>query len=56
VNGLRTRYVIMDRLHVTRSYATPVQSKLHCAPRPAAGRPASSNPLDLLRPWSLKLN
>jgi hypothetical protein len=56
MNGLRTRYVIMDRLHVTRSYATPVQSKLHCAPRPAAGRPASSNPLDLLRPWSLKLN
>ena len=56
VNGLRTRYVIMDRLHVTRSYAAPVQSKLHCMPRPAAGQPASFNLLDLLRPRSLKLN
>jgi len=56
INGLRTRYVIMDRLHVTRSYAAPVQSKLHCAPRPAAGRPASSQPPGLLRSWSLKLD
>jgi hypothetical protein len=50
VSGLRTRYVIMDRLHVTRSYATPVQSKLHCVPRPAAGQPGISSLLDLLRP------
>ena len=56
VNGLRTRYVIMDRLHVTRSYAAPVQSKLHCMPRPAAARPAGSSLFDLLRPRSLKLN
>jgi len=28
VDGLRTRYVVMDRLHVTRSYASG--SKLHC--------------------------
>lgn len=38
LNGLRTRYVVMDRLHVTRSYATPIQSRSHCmahtAPRP----------------------
>jgi hypothetical protein len=30
VDGLRTRYVVMDRLHVTRSYATPSPSRLHC--------------------------
>ena len=30
VDGLRIRYVVMDRLHVTRSYAT--ESKLHCNP------------------------
>lgn len=39
ISGLRTRYVIMDRLHVTRSYASPIQSRsrctLHSAPRPA---------------------
>jgi len=56
VSGLRTRYVIMDRLHVTRSYAVPVQSKLHCMPRPAAGQPGSSSLFDLLRPRSLKLD
>jgi len=56
VNGLRTRYVVMDRLHVTRSYAAPVQSKLHCKPRPAAGQPANSSLLDLLRPRRLTLN
>jgi hypothetical protein len=30
VDGLRTRYVVMDRLHVTRSYASPAPSRLHC--------------------------
>ena len=33
VNGLRTRYVFMDRLHVTRSYAasSPAPQALHAA-------------------------
>jgi hypothetical protein len=36
VNGLRTRYVIMDRLHVTRSYLEgPVHSMSHCMAHPA---------------------
>jgi len=36
VNGLRTRYVIMDRLHVTRSYLKgPVRSSGHCMAHPA---------------------
>jgi hypothetical protein len=31
VNGLRTRYVVMDRLHVTRSYAEKLQSRSRCS-------------------------
>jgi hypothetical protein len=56
VGGLRTRYVFMDRMHVTRSYAAPVQSKLHCMPHPSANQPTSFDLLDLFRPQSLKLN
>jgi hypothetical protein len=37
VGSLRSRYVVMDRLHVTRSYAVPTQSRLHCMAHPAAG-------------------
>jgi hypothetical protein len=55
VNGLRARFVVMDRLHVTRSYAAPSQSRLHCMPKPT-GQPARFNPLGLLLPRSLKLN
>jgi hypothetical protein len=56
VEGLRTRYIVMDRLHVTRSYAAPVQSKLHCMPHKAAIRTESFNPLDLFKPRKLNLN
>jgi hypothetical protein len=35
ISGIRTRYVIMDRLHVTRSYATPLQSHSRCIPHSA---------------------
>jgi hypothetical protein len=38
IDGLRTRYVVMDRLHVTRSYATPLQSRSHCMPHAAKGQ------------------
>jgi len=37
VDGLRTRYVVMERLHVTRSYAAPAQSRLHCMAHKPAG-------------------
>ena len=30
MNGVRARYVVMDRLHVTRSYAAGVMSRRHC--------------------------
>ena len=40
IDGLRTRYVIMDRLHVTRSYLNgPIRSQSHCVPHPAAAQP-----------------
>jgi hypothetical protein len=56
VNGLRVRYIVMDRLHVTRSYAAPAQSRHHCMNHPAAGQPAIFDPLSLFRPRSLGLN
>ena len=56
VNGLRTRYVLMDRLHVTRSYASPIQSKLHCVPHKAAAGTKPFDPLSLTGPQALKLN
>jgi hypothetical protein len=56
ISGLRTRYVVMDRMHVTRSYAAPVQSKFHCVPHTATGQNSGFDPLSLLRPRSLKLN
>lgn len=40
VEGLRTRYVMMDRFHVTRSYAVPFASRSRCIlPRNTASRP-----------------
>jgi hypothetical protein len=55
VDGLRTRYVVMDRLHVTRSYAAPARPKLHCMPHVPANQPMRFDPLGLLRPRSWKL-
>ena len=54
IGGVRTRYVIMDRLHVTRSYATPVQSSRHCWPSPS--HEEDFDPARLNRPLELKLN
>jgi hypothetical protein len=45
--GLRTRYVVMDRLHVTRSYATPTPSRSHCSVKSAQQQPLVSDPLSL---------
>jgi hypothetical protein len=52
VDGLRVRYVVMDRLHVTRSYATASPSRLHCM----AHRPAHFDLPSAAKPRSLKLN
>jgi hypothetical protein len=55
IDGLRTRYVIMDRLHVTRSYATGLATHSRCMSH-AASAPADVNdPFHLHRPPSLKI-
>jgi hypothetical protein len=35
IAGLRTRYIIMERLHVTRAYLSPTPARGHCMPHPA---------------------
>ena len=51
MNGVRTRYIFMDRLHVTRSYAASFPAAHRCAP--PAGDDAGTD--DFLRPRSLDL-
>jgi hypothetical protein len=50
LGGLRTRYVIMERLHVTRSYAAPSASHTHCMPKAPQAEPSATGQLDLFRP------
>ncbi|MDE3186816.1 MAG: hypothetical protein KGM96_04740 [Acidobacteriota bacterium] len=54
VGGLRTRYVVMDRMHVTRSYAAPYEPRGHCLPH-AAWRGAGFDPSKLFRNNDLHL-
>jgi hypothetical protein len=56
VDGLRTRYVVMDRLHVTRSYAAPAQSTLHCTPHSESNHATGFDGLDLSISHDLNLN
>jgi hypothetical protein len=37
IGGLRTRFVMMNRLHVTRSYAAAFPAAHHCMPHAASG-------------------
>jgi hypothetical protein len=55
LGGLRTRYVIMDRLHVTRSYAAPFEPRGHCMPHAASQKTDGLLPGSLSRPRSLNL-
>jgi hypothetical protein len=55
IEGLRTRYVVMDRLHVTRSYAAAVQSRGHCMAKPRPAGPGSLDLFDATRARSLRL-
>jgi hypothetical protein len=52
IDGLRTRYVIMDRLHVTRSYATGLATHSRCMNH--AARP-DADPFHLKRVEKLNL-
>ncbi|MGB6690017.1 MAG: hypothetical protein WBE76_19440 [Terracidiphilus sp.] len=54
VAGLRTRYIVMNRLHVTRSYGVPTQS--HCSLDGDSDQPAGFDPQLLSKPHSLNLN
>ncbi len=38
IDGMRTRYIIMDRLHVTRSYLSATPTRSHCMAHPARQR------------------
>ena len=40
MGGLRTRYIVMDRLHVTRSYAQPWTASRHCMTHAVPGSEA----------------
>jgi hypothetical protein len=52
MNGIRTRYVFMDRLHVTRSYASSLPAPRHCMPRNAG---ATTDTENLFAPHTLDL-
>jgi hypothetical protein len=49
-DGLRARYIVMDRLHVTRAYASPIQSRSHCVPHAAPNQTAG---FDLIKPLKI---
>ncbi len=53
IDGLRTRYVVMSRLHVTRAYARGLQSRSRCMIGPAAPKKAN-DPFKLNKPMRLK--
>jgi len=52
MNGVRTRYVFMDRLHVTRSYAASFPAPHHCMPHTTGATPESD---ELFTPPALHL-
>jgi len=57
ISGLRTRYVIMDRLHVTRSYlAGLAHAQSHCMPHPASQQASPFDPLGSHTLRGLNLN
>jgi hypothetical protein len=61
VDGVRTHYVVMDRMHVTRSYASAIQMRSRCMPRSAKGSgfpfvSGGFDPANLLKPLSSNSN
>jgi hypothetical protein len=56
INGLRARYIIMDRLHVTRSYLRgPIRQQGHCMAHPLTRQPNGLDPLSARRLSGLNL-
>jgi hypothetical protein len=56
MDGLRTRYIVMDRLHVTRSYAAPFKPARVCMPPAPAAETDSSDLLKIFSNHRLPLN
>jgi hypothetical protein len=57
IGGLRTRYVVMNRLHVTRAYASPIPMRSRCALQSALqSKPAGSVLKNLTAPRPLPLD
>jgi hypothetical protein len=56
MDGLRTRYIVMDRLHVTRSYAAPFKPARHCTPHPPSTQTGVSDLLKIFSNHRLPLN
>lgn len=56
IDGMRTHYVVMDRMHVTRSYASGLQARSRCMPHAAKSAGAGFNPGSLLKPLGLNSN
>jgi hypothetical protein len=55
LHGLRVRYVIMERLHVTRSYVTGLESRSRCMSHVVTGHAPADDPFHIHRPPSLNL-
>jgi hypothetical protein len=53
INGLRARYIVMDRLHVTRAYATGLQARSRCLSQPAPRSAPLNDPFHINRPPAL---
>jgi hypothetical protein len=51
IGGMRVRYIVMDRLHVTRAYLSAAPARSHCMPHPA---PDEKTSLDLLSSHTLR--
>ena len=52
LSGMRVRYVVMERLHVTRAYAAGVQARSRCMSRMSKAFDGQ----DLVKPRGLGLN
>jgi len=56
LGGIRTRYIVMDRLHVTRSYLSQVESRSRCIPPGRLNQEFNPDAKDPVKPSSQKLD
>lgn len=55
LDGLRVRYIVMDRLHVTRAYAAGLQARSRCLSRRVEPHTSISDPFHIDTPHTLNL-